>query len=142
IQGPGKAFAGAAIPRIIVAKDPADDTHEIVYALVTSSRNAGESATDNGQINPNALYRSEDGGATWVNETTQLFANVPPDPFLPQPFEALTDFAVDPTNPDVVYVAVGDPTLYVPGTAFSNNGVYKSTDARSGVPDWTVAFGG
>src|SRR5262249_43749194 len=84
------------------------------------------------------IWRSLDGGQTWdniVDPTVSPFTTNPTNPVLPDSL-SFTDVLFDPTNPNVVYAAVGnsfgDPT----------NGVYKTTNALSDVPTWTLSIGG
>jgi hypothetical protein len=71
------------------------------------------------------VSRSVDGGATWtgINGSTL-------------PGGSVTDVVVDQTNPDLVYAAIGN------STGSPQNGVYRSGDARSATPTWSLLIGG
>ena len=142
-------FSDAAIPRIVVAANPTDPTKEIVYAVVDGSSitalglgtppavGPGPSATYASGA-PNAVYRSDDAGGTWVNISSKLNGvNAVSSA------AAITDFQIDPTNPDFGYVAIGNPYYFGQvNRAYPSNGVYRTTNSTSGSPDWTAVFGG
>jgi photosystem II stability/assembly factor-like uncharacterized protein len=105
-----QAFAGRCFSRIRV--DPQNRT--VLYAGITHAGGfpARAAARNHPLANgPLGVFKSTDAGATWV----QLAGGLPTT-------VSATDVALDPQNPQVVYVAVGD--------IFGNpaNGVYKSTD--------------
>jgi photosystem II stability/assembly factor-like uncharacterized protein len=77
-------------------------------------------------LNPNNIYaipstggmfKSTDAGVTWAPV------------FDDQAILAMGDIAIDPSNPNIIYVGTGEPN----GTAFNfqGAGIYKSTDAGS-----------
>ena len=66
------------------------------------------------------LFKTTDGGTNW----NPIFDD--------QPFLAIGEITLDPSNPDVVYVGTGDPNIT--GYPFIGDGVYKSTD---GGATWT-----
>ncbi|HVK13119.1 MAG TPA: SdrD B-like domain-containing protein, partial [Gemmataceae bacterium] len=137
ITGPGDAFLRSTIPKIIALPNPAaptDPTRELVFALV------GDAPLGNAGI-----WRSDDAGETWLKITGLLDTEN-------GAFGAtLTDMAVDPSNPEIAYVAVGF-------TGSNLNGIYRTEHALSDTPDfddppntppnqlqgtpWTVVFGG
>jgi photosystem II stability/assembly factor-like uncharacterized protein len=66
------------------------------------------------------VYRTTDGGSTWTNTTSSIGA----------PSSQYTDVVMDPSNPKVLYCAIG--TFF----GDSTNGIYKSTD---GGDTWALA---
>jgi protocatechuate 3,4-dioxygenase beta subunit/photosystem II stability/assembly factor-like uncharacterized protein len=130
-------FTNRRINEFIVIPDPTDPNNQakdLIYAAVQTN------ATDpmGAAMAPSGIYRSNDGGATWVNITANgfPFAQVNQLPFF--------DIDVDPTNREVIYATVNrDPTLQ------SAVGVYRctnafSTDGMAGmnVPLWDLRLGG
>src|SRR5262249_7137625 len=93
-----------------VAVSPADP--DIVYVAVAGSG-------VNGVGGNTGVWKSTDGGLTWTNTTTGISTS-----------SAFTDVELDPSDPQIVYAAVGT----IRGAAA--NGVYKSTD---GGATWSVA---
>ncbi len=79
--------------------------------------------------NENIIYVGFSGGGVW--KTTDFGQNWEPI-FDDQPFLAIGDIALDPDNPDIVYVGTGDPNIssYVA----LGDGIYKSED---GGQSWT-----
>ncbi|HET6573559.1 MAG TPA: SdrD B-like domain-containing protein [Fimbriiglobus sp.] len=140
ITGPGDAFEFSSIPQIIVLPNPAaptDPTRELVFALVgVGFGGAGGSA---------GIWRSDDGGETWLKITPLLNTQNGTSPFA-----TYWDMAVDPTNPNIAYVSYFDGSIVT--------GIYRTTNALSATPDfvdppgtpegqlvgtpWTVVFGG
>ncbi len=104
--GPSNVFALRAISKIVV--DPTNSS--VVY--LTLARAA------NGSGGGYGVYKSTDGGATWA----QVF----------NPGQSCTDLAIDPTNTQTLYTAVGE----IFGRA--SNGIYKSTNGGS---NWTPLSG-
>jgi photosystem II stability/assembly factor-like uncharacterized protein len=66
------------------------------------------------------LFRSADGGLTWVPVFDQ------------QPFLSIGCIAFEPGNPSTMYVGTGDPNIS--GYPFIGDGIYKSTDGGN---TWT-----
>ncbi len=176
------AFDRAAVSKIVF--DPTDTTSNTVFVVVNASLSTnaftqrttpttpayvpglaaygnigyspqgGDEVVD-GVLRQNAIYRTKDGGATWVNITSQLLLAAPvvdPGQGVPRtaiPFAPITDFSLDQKNPNTAYVAVSDPNAYTPGRAFPFNGVYRTNNALADVDQsgtapvtYTVAFGG
>jgi len=79
-----------------------------LYLCVTAKRGPGRRG--NVYTRPGALYKSTDGGESWTNILT--------NPKLYWPGE----FAVHPTNTDIIYLAVHTATRR------ENGGVYRTTD--------------
>ena len=69
------------------------------------------------------LFRTKDGGATWVKLTQGL-------PAISAAVIAATDVVFDPSTPATVYVA------------FWGSGIYKTTNAAAVKPSWTKLAGG
>src|SRR5207244_4264872 len=85
-----------------------------------------------GGVTDSGIWRSTDGGQTWtniVNSTVSPF-NTPANSL------SFTDVQFDPNNANILYAAVGnssgDPT----------NGVYRTSNALSATPTWTLLIGG
>ncbi len=100
----GPAFEAATFEKFVYS--PLDPN--FVFAVVN-----GPDA-DRG-VNPvSGVYRSTDGGQTWVDVTS----NITGSPLT----RSITDFILDPTNPSVAYVAV------------SGAGVFRSSNFLNPVP--------
>jgi len=93
-----------------IAISPSDPN--TAYAAVSGN---GANGTQGGT----GIYKTVDGGTTWTNTTGSLSTN-----------DTYSGVVVDPSNPQVVYAAVG--------TNFGSaaNGVYKSSD---GGASWAIA---
>jgi photosystem II stability/assembly factor-like uncharacterized protein len=104
------AFDGLKISKIVV--DPNDAN--VVYA--TSRAGGGTSPIVTGR---RGVWKSVDGGLNWTNTTTSITDTT-----------AYTDLAIDPSNPQVLYTAIGKNI----GDPF--NGVYKTSD---GGANWAIA---
>lgn len=103
-----ETFGGRCISKIIVHPQQTN----IVYASVTRAGGfPAMAAAKNhpGALGPRGVFRSVDGGQTW--------ARLPGLPEL-----CMTDLAMDPVNPSVLYAAAG----YIFGDP--DNGIYKSVD--------------
>ncbi|MCE7975265.1 MAG: hypothetical protein DYG92_13225 [Leptolyngbya sp. PLA1] len=112
-------FAGRCISRLIV--DPALPTR--VYAAVTHAGGFPALAAAKGHpgaAGPLGLFRSDDAGDTWTALTSL-------------PDLSVTDLAMSPDNPAVLYACVG----HIFGD--DRNGIYKSLDAGA---TWTRLAGG
>ncbi len=114
------AFAGRCFSRILV--DPLNPA--ILWAGVTRAGGFPEGVAARGH--PQAwgqvgVFKSTDHGAAWTQVTTGL------------PALSATDLVLDPTNPQILYAAIG----HIFGHA--DNGIYKSTDGGAG---WTKLAGG
>ncbi|MHC4065140.1 MAG: hypothetical protein ACYSUI_11675 [Planctomycetota bacterium] len=113
-------FAGRCFSRIVV--DPANPA--VLYAAVTHA--GGFPAAVAARGHPQTwgalgVFKSTDSGATWTHLTNRL------------PALSATDLAIDPSNPQVLYAAIGD----IFGQ--SNNGIYRSID---GGASWAKLSGG
>lgn len=118
-------FAGRCFSKIVVAPS----SPEVVYAAVTTAGGFPALAAAKGHPGANGpvgVFKSVDRGVTW----TQVGVGGPPGGL---PALSATDLAVDPTNADVVYAAMG----HIFGS--TQNGIYKSTDAGT---TWTKLAGG
>ena len=135
ITGPGAAFVNTAISKIITVPNPAaptDPDQELVFVAVQE-----------GASSSIGVWRSKDGGNSWAKISSRLNSDNIPDP-IPD-FAPYTDIAVDPSNPEIVYAAIGQTF----GTHLYN-GLYKTTHALSDTPaapggngtEWKVVFGG
>jgi hypothetical protein len=111
------AFDRLAIARIAV--DPTDP--DTAYAAVNDF-------ADNGRpfAGGTGIYKTTNGGATWVNTTGSI-----------DTFDPYSDVVIDPNNPSIVYMAIGDHFGDPYGTG--GNGVYKSTN---GGASWAKLGGG
>ena len=101
-------FDRRSISRIVV--DPTDKN--VVYATVGGF-------PPNGFAGNRGVWKSTDGGIKWSNTTASITTA-----------ENFSDLAIDPTNPQVLYCAIGRYN----GTAV--NGVYKTTN---GGVSWSAA---
>lgn len=133
ITGPGGAFVNTHISRILTVPNPAaptDESQELIFVAIQDGPNG------------HGLWRSKDAGNSWSRISSRLDSDQIPDPmpaFLP-----MTDIALDPSNPEIVYVSIG----FLDGSAF--NGIYRTTHALSDTPsapgangtEWKVVFGG
>lgn len=96
------------------------DPKGTLYAIVTRLSQDGKY----GNEKDGALYKSTDGAETWSKMA------------LPEGLNGPQGLAIDPTNPDRLYLAAWCRSDPVFGTC-SSGGVYQSTD---GGQNWAVAF--
>jgi len=107
---------GNAFAGSTISRIEVDRTNpNIVIAAVTGFLSSG-------------IFVSTDGGSSWSN-TTQF------DPLF-NGGEQWTDVQVDPNNPNVVFAAVGN------FGGSTGNGIYRTTNALSPLPTWTLMIGG
>ncbi len=106
----------------------APSNHNIVYAGTGEPNFAGDSRYGIG------LLKSLDGGASWSVIPGPTSANSPQGVFYRK---AISRIAVDPTNPNVVYIATVLGALN--GNGFADGGVWKTTD---GGVTWTNTTAG
>ncbi len=105
----GDTFAGRTFSKLIVSHADGQVLFaSIMHAGGFPARNAGKGHP--GVNGPVGVFRSTDGGVTWAHLTNGL------------PAVAASDVAMDPSDVDILYAAIGD----IFGDP--NNGVYKSTD--------------
>src|SRR5439155_11515807 len=91
-------FDRETISQIVVSPT---DPDTLYVAVSQASQNGGTLTT--------GIFKSTDGGATWSNTTASISTS-----------DAFTDLAIDPTNPQTLYCAVG---MYF---GRPDNGVYKT----------------
>lgn len=113
-------FAGRTFSKLVI--DPQDT--DTLYAAV--ARAGGFPALAGAKGHPGAtgpvgVFKSTDGGVTWTHLTFGI------------PAVEASDIAIDRTNPQTVYAAIGN----IFGN--SGNGIYKTTD---GGASWTKLAGG
>ncbi len=129
VQLAAETFGGRCFSRIVI--NPLDT--QVLYASITQAGGFPERAAAKGHpgaAGPRGVFKSTDGGQTW----TQLAGGLPS--------QDSTDLAMDPTNPSILYAAIGR----IFGAA--ENGIYKSTDAGAtwlrlagGLPNAGAGFG-
>lgn len=120
-----ETFAGRCFSKIIV--DPSNS--QVLYASITRAGGfPAMAAAKNhpGAAGPRGVFRSSDGGETWL-----LLPGLPD--------LCITDLAMDPQNPSTLYAATG----FIFGDP--QNGIYKTTDAgqtwmpmMNGLPNETL----
>ena len=107
IPGPSNAFVRKGFSKIAISPT----NPNVVYAAVT---NAGSGVRGN-----TGIWKTTDGGTTWKNTTVTNGLS---------PLNYYEDVAVDPTNPNQLYAAIG--------LGFSTqDGVYTSPDGGN---TWTI----
>lgn len=119
-------FGGRCFSKIVVAPT----SRQVLYASITTAGGFPALAAAKGhpQANgPLGVFKSLDQGLTWTQMGTQ---DVPSGGL---PNLSATDLAVDPTNANIVYAAIG----HIFGSPL--NGIYKSTDGGS---NWAKLGGG
>ena len=62
------------------------------------------------------LWETTNGGVSWITNTDNL------------PVGAMSDLAIDPTNPSIMYLATGGGNDVLAGQPSPSQGMYKSTD--------------
>lgn len=157
------AFNNVFINKIVALRNPNDPNNDLVYMSVQQQTATGLVAPPQpGEfaVTGPELWRSLDSGNTWQRVTSWLTTSqtkggngigydkigVNNNDETPTGYNVpMTDFAVDPTQPQVVYVAIGGNGIGST-TAYSLNGIYKTESALDADPDantkWVVAFGG
>ncbi|HEX4590221.1 MAG TPA: hypothetical protein VH120_09860, partial [Gemmataceae bacterium] len=136
----GSAEAGAVVNKLVVMPtDPNDQTKDILYAAVGDVTAQEPSAFPmKPPVKGSGIWLSTDGGKTWKNliDSTKLPFTTNSATPIPADSLSFSDVATDPTNPNIVYAAVGnehvDPT----------NGIYRTLNALSATPTWTLLTGG
>ncbi len=108
-EGPNNIFATSGLTTSKIAVDPTNAN--IVYAAMGNVGGAKAFRPGVG------VYKSTDGGVTWANTTASVETG-----------DSYSDVEVNPTNPSIVYMAVG--TFYTT----PKSGVYESTN---GGTTWT-----
>src|SRR6202041_2510072 len=95
-------FAHASIASIAV---DTTQTPRIIYAAVTygSSANRAEASWVEGDFSQNGLWRSGDGGESWISYPAGTFGACPSFPNDPCPAESV---AIDPASPTTVLVSI------------------------------------
>jgi photosystem II stability/assembly factor-like uncharacterized protein len=114
-------FAGRCFSKIVVSHQDS----QVLYASITRAGGFPELAAAKGHpqaTGPLGVFRSNDGGVSW----THLTAGIPGD-------LSATDLAIDPTDGQVVYAAVG--RIF----GHAGNGIYKTVD---GGVSWTKLTNG
>jgi hypothetical protein len=114
-------FEGVAITKVVPHPTDLDTVFVVVEVnrLITPKPGAS-----------NAVYRTTDGGLTWDNITVNLPDAVAVTPGVPPiGLTPISDFSLDPIDPNVGYLSIGDPSRYIPGLANTYNGVYRTVNA-------------
>ncbi len=113
-------FGGRCFSKMVI--NPLNS--QIIYAAITRAGGFPELAAAKGHpgaTGPLGLFRSDDGGSSWVQLTNGL------------PSLSTTDVAIDPSDPQTLYAAIG--RIF----GHPDNGIYKSTD---GGDSWGKLGGG
>jgi PKD domain-containing protein len=128
---PGGPFAGQSISKILIdpvtAGSSTGTTLWASTALGFLSSGTEQCALALGVWN-GAVWRSTDSGATWSLQ------DVPTGAALPN--AQIHDMVLDPTNPNILYVAVRSRPVA------ANGGVWKSTNAKGAPATFTKLTGG
>ena len=123
----GNPRPGAAVPARVTASAPmfADSIFAgLSYRNIGPANMSGRMSDVEGVAgDPATVYISAASGGVW--KTTNAGTTWTPL-FDKQPVQSIGDMAVDPTNPDVIYVGTGEAN--VRNSVSFGNGVYKSTD--------------
>jgi photosystem II stability/assembly factor-like uncharacterized protein len=93
-------FVRRTISRIVVDPANANTVYIAIGALAT-----------NGLAGNTGIWKSTDGGVSWVDTTASISTTA-----------AYSDLTMDPSNDQILYAGVGDPN------GNTANGIYKSTD--------------
>lgn len=120
VQLAEEVFGGRCFSSLLV--DPSNPN--VVYAAITRAGGFPEMAAAKGhpqREGPEGVFRSNDGGVTWVHLTNGL------------PALSATSLVMDPANPGVLYAGIGR----IFGSA--DNGIYKTTN---GGASWSKLGGG
>ena len=115
-----ETFAGRCFSKIVV--NPFNP--QTLYASITRAGGFPELAAAKGHpgaTGPLGVFRSDDGGVTWVQLTNGL------------PNLSATDLTMYPGDPDILYAGIG--RIF----GHPDNGIYKTTD---GGASWTKLTGG
>src|SRR5207248_6970747 len=86
---------GSVVMKLVVfVTNPGDPTGDILFAAVNGQFAFGSAS---------GIWRSTNGGSNWT-----LITDLTGSPFFSQPnFVPFSDVEVDPTNPNVIYAAIG-----------------------------------
>jgi hypothetical protein len=107
----GGVFDRRTMSRVVVSPTDANTVYVAVYG-----------GGVNGTSGTAGVFRSTNGGTSWTNLTAAITTST-----------GFSDFAIDPSNPNLAYAAVG--------SAFgaTANGVYTTTNLQATTPTWTLA---
>ena len=124
-QGGTRPAPRPATPAVPVATGLADSTFTgLSYRNIGPANMSGRMSDVEGVPgDPSTVYISAASGGVW--KTTNAGMTWTPL-FDKQPVQSIGDMALDPTNPDVIYVGSGEAN--VRNSVSYGNGVYKSTD--------------
>ena len=120
VQLAEETFGGRCFSKIVV--NPIDP--QILYASITRAGGFPELAAAKGHPGaggPLGVFRSDDGGVTWVHLTNGL------------PNLSATDLTMYPGDPNILYAGIG--RIF----GHTENGIYRTTD---GGASWTKLTGG
>ncbi|MBU0617091.1 MAG: hypothetical protein KKI02_05195 [Planctomycetes bacterium] len=120
VQLAEETFAGRCFSKIVI--NPVNP--QILYASITRAGGFPELAAAKGHpgaTGPLGVFRSDDGGVTWVQLTNGL------------PNLSATDLTMYPGDPNILYAGIG--RIF----GHRDNGIYKTTDAGA---SWTKLTGG
>jgi len=126
VAAQGNPRPGAAVPRVLNAAPTLTDStfSGLSYRNIGPANMSGRMSDVEGIAgDPSTMYLSAASGGVW--KTTDAGVTWKPL-FDKQPVQSIGDMAVDPTNPDVIYVGTGEAN--VRNSVSFGNGVYKSTD--------------
>jgi autotransporter-associated beta strand protein len=106
----GGVFDRRTMSRVVVSPTDANTVYVSVYG-----------GGVNGLGGTTGVFRSTNGGTSWTNLTASISTST-----------GFSDFAIDPSNPNFAYAAVG--------SAFgaTANGVYKTTNLQAATPSWSL----